>query len=214
MVADHVGGCERGEELHRSVEVGHLHIGSAERVGHVAIAAGATDDAELRSELGRSAIQARQRRLGVEHLDGVDQIGFGQFVERGLAHVATHRVERVGNVDHTALLTYRLRRIEMRDPHRHPFGEEQPDDLASCGAQFLADDHPARQSVAQLDGAVDGVVVGDAHRVEPACHDGCGELIGGRRRVAAPHRVRVQVHTNPTIMLWVGQVGMPDPRLG
>ena len=62
--------------------------------------------------------------------------------------------------------------------------------------------------------AGDGVVIGDAHHIEPAGGDSGSELIGRGRGIAAPHRVRVQVDTNVPVTLWVCEMGMLDQRLG
>ena len=88
-------------------EVGHLDVGGADRVGDVGVAARASGEIELGGERGGPAVQARQGRLGVVHLDRVDQTEFGELVEGGLGEVATHRVERMGDVDETTLLADR-----------------------------------------------------------------------------------------------------------
>ena len=72
--------------------------------------------------------------------------------------------------------------------------------------QLLADDDSARQRCDELLGAADGVVIGDAEHVEAALDDRLLELVGRRRRVAAPHRVAVQVDANPPGGAWFAEM--------
>ena len=54
------------------------------------------------------ALRLRQRRLGVEHLDGVDEAASGELARApASAEVAAHRVERMGDVDQPALVADR-----------------------------------------------------------------------------------------------------------
>ena len=73
-------------------------------LGHVGVAAGAGAEVVGAREVGGPVVEVAQRRLGVEHLDGVDEAGLDQLDERGFGEVAAHRVERVGDVDHAALV--------------------------------------------------------------------------------------------------------------
>ena len=170
------------------------------RVGHVGIAAGTGGQVVSGGSRRRPPVEAAQRRLGVDHLDGVDQA----FVDAARRAPVSVRLRRIGS--------YGMRHVHDRRPARgspcaasagcgadgDALVEEQPDDLAGVGAQLLADDHPAREAAGQFDGALDRVVVGDAEHIDAGLGHCCGELVGRRGRVAAPHRVAVHVDTHPT----------------
>ena len=55
VVAHHLGLAERHEEVVGTVEVGHLDVRSAERVGHVGVAARPAGQVELGGEARRPA---------------------------------------------------------------------------------------------------------------------------------------------------------------
>ena len=214
VVTDDPATAEVGEELRRTVEVGHLDVRRADRVGHVRVAPATAQQAVLVGELGGAAVEAVERRLGVQHLDGVDESVVGETDERRLGEVAAHRVERVRHVHDAALVPDRPGAVVGRQTHRHPLGQEQPDQLAGRRSHLLADDDPAREAVGQLDRAGDRVVVGDAQHVDAALDHRPLELVGRRRAVAAPHRVAVQVDPDPSGREGFRQVGMSDRRHG
>lgn len=63
-----------------------------------------------------------------------------------------------------------------------PLGEEEPDDLPVVRAHLLADHDTARQSIGQFEGALHGVVIGDADDVEArtattACSTSSGVVV-------------------------------------
>ncbi len=210
---DHTFG-EGGQELTGSVEVGHLDVGRAERVGNVRVAPRAGEKAVFVGEVGRPLVQVMQRRLGVDHLDGVHHAGLGELDEGSLRQVAPHRVERMGHVHHTALGVDQVGGLPGGDAERHPIGEEEPDDLAGMGAQFLPDDDATRKDTGQLFGAAGGVVVGDAQHVETTLDHGLLQLIGRGGRVTRPHRVAVEVDANPSRSLRFAEVGVANRRGG
>lgn len=214
VVADDPALRETVEELARPVEVGHLHVRRADRAGHVRIAAGTGQHAVLGGELGGPAIEAGERRLGVEDLDRVDQTVGDERLERRGGQVAPHRVERVRHVHHPALLADDAGGLGGRSSHGHPLGEEQADQLALAGPHLLADHHPARQPVGELDGAGDGVVVGDAQHVDPGGDDRFGDLVGRGGAVAAPHGVAVQVDAQPAVGTRLGDVWVTRGGIG
>ena len=88
--------------------------------------------------------------------------------------------------------------IDVRDPFDDSIIDTVP-----------AASHADVETAPQLLRAGDRVVVRDAHDVEPTGARRFGELVGGRRRVAAPHRVRVHVDADPSGRLWRGEVRVP-----
>ena len=162
------------------------------------VAPATVQQAVLVGELDRTTVEAVERRLGVQHLDGVDETVVGEADERLLGEVAAHRVERVGHVHDATLFPDRPCALVGRLPHRHPVGQEQPDQLTGGRAHLLADDDPARKAPGQLDRTGDRVVVGDAQDVDAALDHCALDLVGRRRAVAAPHGVAVEVDSDPT----------------
>ena len=116
------------------------------------------------------------------------------------------------DVHDPALRPDRPRRVVGLQTDRDALVEEQADDLAGVGAQLLADDHAARQAIGELDRALDRVVIGDAQHVDARLGDRRRDLVGRRRRVAAPHRVAVHVDAHPTGRQRFAEVRMTGNR--
>jgi hypothetical protein len=214
VVTDHPAAAEAGEELGRAVEVRHLDARRADRVGHVGIAPTPMHQAVLVSELDGTPIEAVERRLGVQHLDGVDESVVSEPDQCLFGEVVAHRVERVRHVHDAALVPDDPGTLDGREAHRHAIGQEQTDQLTGGRSHLLAHHDATRKMLGELDGSGDGVVVGDAEHVDAALDHRPLDLLGCRGAVAAPHRVAVHVDPDPPAGKWFGQVGMPDRRRG
>ena len=185
---------EGPEELRRTVEVVHLHVCGADRLGPVGIGTRAAGERELASEVGGPRVQARERGLGVEHLDGVDRAGRTLLPERVFLQRTAHRVEGVRYVDDTALLPDAAHGLLRRETMGDPLAKEEPDDLATRGANFLAHhDATPEPALDRLERASHSVVVGDAEHVDAAALDSLGELVECGHRVTRIAGVHVAV---------------------
>jgi hypothetical protein len=102
--------------------------------------------------------------LGVEDLDDVHGARRAQPRQHP-AQAGPARVERVRGVDQAALGPYPGDDLGHGQHVRHPFGEEQADDVAVGCPDLLPDDDPDAQ-VASCRGGRDLVVVGDEHHVQ------------------------------------------------
>ncbi len=71
--------------------------------------------------------------------------------------------------------------------------DEQADDLALEGLGFFADDRELRGNARQLEGAFDGVVIGQRDAVEAAFAAAFDQLIECRPAVVRVARVKVEV---------------------
>ena len=204
-----------GEEVGRAVEVGHLDVRRADARRARAHRSRRRQQTVLVGELAGPPVEAVERRLGVDHLDRVDEPIVGESrrapARRGCGASgrtgAARRRRRPGRGSPA-------RCVGRRRAERDPLGQEQADDLAGVRPQLLADDDPARQAVGQVDRAVDRVVVGDAQHVDAALDHRPFDLVGRRRAVAAPHRVAVEVDPHPPGRDGLRQMRMADRRRG
>ena len=171
----------------RTVEVGHLDVGGAER----------------RRARGRRSRRRRARSCSAANAAARSFSDRSDVLALSTSRASTspsptssssdpsreavaHRVERVRHVHEAALARgSRVAASAAPSPNGRRSVEEQADDLAAPGAQLLADDDAARQPLGQLDRAVDRAVVGDAQHVDARLGDRLLELVG-RRRASRP----------------------------
>jgi hypothetical protein len=112
----------------------------------VGIAAGARGQVVVGREPDRPLVEVLQRRLGVAHLDRVDETVAHQPEQDVLAQAGAHGIEWVRDVDDAALGGDRHAHLLRSQARRHPLGEEQPDDLPHSGPHLLADHDAAAKA--------------------------------------------------------------------
>ena len=92
VVADDAAEAQLGQEVGRSVEVGHLDVRGADRQRHVRVAAGAGGQTVLLAVLGGAAFRLAQRGLGVDTSIASTKPGRDEIVSAGSA-----RLRRIGS---------------------------------------------------------------------------------------------------------------------
>jgi hypothetical protein len=135
---------QRGQEAGRAVEVGHLQVGRADASRIVRVRAGPARQGIRRREGRGPLVRYLGFDLGVEDLDyvhGARRAQAGQYP----AQAGTAVVERVRGVDQAALGPYPGDDLGHGEHVRHPFGEEQADDVAVGRPDLLPDDDPDTQ---------------------------------------------------------------------
>jgi hypothetical protein len=155
---------QRGQEAGRAVEVGHLQVGRADAGRVVRVRAGPARQGTGRREGSGPLVRSLGFDLGVEDLDDVHGARRAQPRQHP-AQAGPARVERVRGVDQAALGPYPGDDLGHGQHVRHPFGEEQADDVAVGCPDLLPDDDPDAQ-VASCRGGRDLVVVGDEYHVQ------------------------------------------------
>ena len=206
--------AQGSQKVPRSTEIGHLHVGGAQRFGHVGIAAGTHRQPVGGTELLGGHVEMDQGGLGVPPFDGVDQATTDQIFQHRLTQAVTQRIERVGNVDDGTLGFDALAHLDGLQTPRYALGEEQPDDLTGVGLDLLANDDPAAERSLQFHPTPRGVVIGNAQHVDSAGRHRLDQLIGGGGGVTRVHGVGVQIDPHPAGRLGFGQVRMASDSLG
>lgn len=91
----------------------------------------------------------------------------------------------VGSIDQPALVANAVDHLLNRQDVGNALGQEEPDQLTGPRPHLLANHHAGADAVLECPpGAVHGVVVGDAHDVEPDLGNPRGELLERRAGVA------------------------------
>src|SRR5713226_7202765 len=124
-------------------------------------------------------------------LDDVDAVC--QLDDALGAKVRSVAVERMRYVSQTAHLVHQVHHmlgcLERGKASRY----EQADDFALEGLGFFADDRELRGNACQLEGAFDGVVIGQRDTLEPAFAAALDQLIECCPAVVRVTRVKVEV---------------------
>src|SRR5258708_7124195 len=96
-------------------------------------------------------------------------------------------------VSQAASLVYQVHALLGSSVRRKGSRDEQADDFALEGLGFFADDRKLRGNARQLEGAFDGVVIGQRDALEPAFAAAFDQLIERCPAVVRVTRVKVEV---------------------
>src|SRR5467141_3135394 len=172
---DHVPRVSQlGQEIADIHVIIHLHPASPQLVSGVGVRSRCSDFAEI----GR---QASGRCVGgliaprVVDLDDVDAVC---HLDQALgAKVRAVAIERMRYVCEPTHLVHQVHHLFGALVRRHASCDEQSDNLALQGLGLLADDRQFGGGARQLEGAFDGVVIGECDAVEPALAAALDQLV-------------------------------------
>jgi len=198
ILANHSALAERRQHVVRTVKIRHFDVRRADPLRVVGIGAHAWRDIELFREVNRREIMRGLRDFCVEHLDDVQLTRAHERLEDRFSESGALGIKRMRRVHQSTLCFNATDHLGHGQDVRNALGEEQTDDFSRRRANLFADDDANAEITLESLCGFNGMVIGDAHRVELDLFHALRKLLQRGARVARRERVQVTVEPNPT----------------